>query len=96
MLSYVGTVNCVKYSRIASEGHSSGNERGPQADRNFKRILLRHRKLIACKSPAARSLSLSAVPRQGFEGCARERERDVFGSPVLPPEPRSLPPRLSV
>lgn len=80
MLSYVGTVNCLKYSRIASEGHSSGNERGPQADRNFKRILLRHRKrkLIARKSPAARSLSLSAVPRQGFEGCARERERETF------------------
>lgn len=97
MLSYAGTVNCLKYSRIAPEGHSSGNERGPQAAQNFKRILLRHRKrkLIARKSPA-RSLSLSAVPRQGFEGCARERERDVFGSPVLPPEPRSLPPRLSV
>lgn len=79
MLSYVGTVNCLKYSRIASEGHSSGNERGPQADRNFKRILLRHRKrkLIARKSPAARSLALSLCSSPpGIRGVrARERER---------------------
>lgn len=90
MLSYVGTVNCLKYSRIASEGHSSGNERGPQADQNFKRILLRHRKLklIARKSPAARSLSLQFPARDSRGARARERERETFSvrrcSPLSP------------